>query len=72
MIYFILKNISKVTNHLDSHESPTYIAINRKLGIGVMSKGSDIQRLYIFLVWNRDQVLHFASHQIKVLFLHLQ
>ena len=27
-IYFILKNISKVTNHSDSHGSPTYISIN--------------------------------------------
>ena len=33
-----------------------------KFRISITSKGSDIQRLYLWLIWPGDQVLFVASH----------
>ena len=34
--------------------------------IGTMINGSDIQQLYLWMIWPGDKVLHIVSHQEKL------
>ena len=59
------KKSSKVTNHPDSHCSSTQIVCNCKISIDMISNGSDIQQISLWLIRTVDEFLPVAYHRVK-------